>query len=235
MKYKRILLKLSGEALMGDSEYGINPVAAKGFADEVAMAHQLGIQIGIVIGGGNIFRGIQAAAKGINKIAGDQMGMLATVINATAFQNILESIGIKAIVQTATEMRQFAETFTSRNAISYLEQNNVVIFAGGTGNPFFTTDSAAALRAIEINADIMIKATSVDGVYDSDPKKNPDAKFIKNLSYIDVIQQDLRVMDHTAIILCHENNKPVAVINLRKKNNLIDFLNGKDTGTVIQK
>ncbi len=232
-KYKRILLKLSGEALMGKDAFGINPNAIMQFAKEVAELHVLGVEIAIVIGGGNIFRGIQASSKGITKSSGDQMGMLATVINAIAFRNTLESIGVEALVQTATFMPQFAELFSESKAKKHLEKGRVVIFAGGTGNPFFTTDSAAALRSIEIEAEILIKATDVDGIYDSDPKKNPNAKLYKEISYYEVLEKQLRVMDLTAITLCQENSCKIAILNLNKQGNLTKFICGENIGSLV--
>ncbi len=231
--YKRVLLKLSGESLMGDKEFGIDPAALDGFADQVLEAHKLGIQIGIVIGGGNIFRGVQASAHGIHKVSGDQMGMLATVINSIAFQNTLEDKGVHTRLQTAIKMEQIAEPFIRRRAIRHLEKGRVVIFGAGTGNPYFTTDTAAVLRAIEIEADLVVKGTRVNGVYDSDPEKNPNAKFFETITFKEVIEKDLRVMDHTAITLCHENHLPLKVINMNQKGNLIKMLKGEQIGTSI--
>lgn len=233
LPYNRVLLKLSGESLMGDQDYGIDPSALDAFADQVADAHKLGIQIGIVIGGGNIFRGVQASAHGIHKVSGDHMGMLATVINSIAFQNTLEDKGIQTRLQTAIKMEQIAEPFIRRRAIRHLEKGRVVIFGAGTGNPYFTTDTAAVLRAIEIEADLVVKGTRVNGVYDSDPEKNSDAKFFKNISFREVIEKNLRVMDHTAITLCSENNLPLKVINMNQNGNLIKMLNGEEIGTSI--
>jgi uridylate kinase len=231
--FKRILLKLSGEALMGDKQFGIDPVVLKTFASEIAEVHQLGVQIGIVIGGGNIFRGIQAAAHGIHKVSGDQMGMLATVINSIAFQNALEELGVATRLQTAIKMEQIAEPLIRRRAIRHLEKNRVVLFGAGTGNPYFTTDTAAVLRAIEIEAQVIIKATRVDGVYDSDPEKNPDAVKFDTITYRQVLEKDLKVMDHTAITLCHENNLQMAVINKNTKGNLKRLIMGEEIGTLI--
>ncbi len=233
IKYKRILLKLSGEALMGNSSFGIDANTINRFAEEIANIHNLGTEIGIVVGGGNIFRGIQANEKGIDKISGDKMGMLATVINAIALRNAIEATGIETQVQTATFMPQFAELFSEVKAKKMLQDKKIVIFAGGTGNPLFTTDSAAALRSIEIKADILIKATNVDGIYDSDPKKNPNAKFYHKITYNDVLNQQLRVMDLTAIILCKENNKNIAVLNLHTKGNLTKFICGEKIGSIV--
>ncbi len=231
--YKRILLKLSGEALMGNKQYGIDPEVLKVFSSEVAEVHQLGVQIGIVLGGGNIFRGIQASAHGIHKVSGDQMGMLATVINSIAFQNALEELGVETRLQTAIKMEQIAEPLIRKRAIRHLEKNRVVLFGAGTGNPYFTTDTAAALRAVEIEAQMLIKATRVDGVYDSDPEKNPNAIKFNRISYKQVLEKDLRVMDHTAITLCNENKLPMSVININKKGNLRSLIMGENFGTLI--
>lgn len=233
INYKRILLKLSGESLMGTGEFGLDPSALDKFGNQVKEAHKLGIQIGVVIGGGNIFRGIQAAAHGVDKVSGDHMGMLATVINCIAFQNVLEAKGIQTRLQSAIKMEQIAEHFIRRRAIRHLDKNRVVLFGAGTGNPYFTTDTAAVLRAIEIEADIVIKGTRVKGVYDSDPEKNPDAKFFENITFQEVIEKNLRVMDQTAITLCKENQLPLKVINLNKDGNLIGLLKGENIGTSI--
>lgn len=233
ISYNRILLKLSGEALMGERQFGIDPSVLKTFAAEIAEVYNMGVQIGIVIGGGNIFRGVQAAAHGIHKVSGDQMGMLATVINSIAFQNALEELGVATRLQTAIKMEQIAEPLIRRKAIRHLEKNRVVLFGAGTGNPYFTTDTAAVLRAIEIEAQVIIKATRVDGVYDSDPEKNPDAVMFKEITYREVIEKDLRVMDHTAITLCHENKLPMSVININTKGNLKRFIMGENIGTLI--
>jgi len=234
ISYKRILLKLSGEALMGDRQFGIDPAVLKSFAGEVAEVYNLGVQIGIVIGGGNIFRGIQSAAHGIHKVSGDQMGMLATVINSIAFQNALEEFGVQTRLQTAIKMEQIAEPLIRRRAIRHLEKNRVVLFGAGTGNPYFTTDTAAVLRAIEIEAQVIIKATKVDGVYDSDPEKNPDAIKFDEINYRTVIEKDLRVMDHTAITLCAENKLPISVININERGNLKRLINGELIGTLVK-
>jgi uridylate kinase len=234
LQYKRILLKLSGESLMGSGEFGLDPAAINSFADQVKTACDMGVQIGIVIGGGNIYRGIQAAATGIDKVSGDHMGMLATVMNCIAFQNVLESKGIQTRLQTAIKMEQMAEPFIRRKAVRHLEKNRIVLFGAGTGNPYFTTDTAAVLRAIEIEADIVIKGTRVEGVYDSDPEKNPDAKFFEEISFQYVLEKNLRVMDQTAISLCKENNLPLKVINLNDSQNLVKLLNGDQVGTTIK-
>ncbi len=231
--YKRILLKLSGESLMGKSEYGIEPEALKTFATEISDIFQLGVQIGIVIGGGNIFRGIEAAARGIDKVSGDHMGMLATVINSIAFQNALEDIGVHTRMQTAIKMEQIAEPFIRRRAIRHLEKNRIVIFGAGTGNPYFTTDTAAVLRAIEMNAEVVVKATRVNGVYDSDPEKNVNARFFKSLTYNNIMENNLRVMDQTAITLCKENNLPIRVFNINVRGNLKRLVCGEEIGTTI--
>src|SRR6187431_1430543 len=203
--YKRILLKLSGEALMGEQPFGIDPSVTSSIAADIAEIRSLGVEVGIVIGGGNIFRGVAASAKGMDRATGDYMGMLATVINGLAMQDALEQHGVLTRVVTAIEMRAVAEPFIRRRAIRHLEKGRVVIFAAGTGNPYFTTDTAAALRAMEIKADVVVKATKVDGVYDSDPKTNPDARKFDNLSYIEALDRRLRVMDTTAITLCMDN------------------------------
>ena len=234
LTFKRILLKLSGEALMGERQFGIDPVVLKSFAHEVADIHNLGVQIGIVIGGGNIFRGIQAAAHGIDKVSGDHMGMLATVINSIAFQNALEEAGVQTRLQSAIKMEQIAEPYIRRRAIRHLEKNRVVIFGAGTGNPYFTTDTAAVLRAIEIEAQVIIKATRVDGVYDSDPEKNPDAIKYDEITYKQVIEKELRVMDQTAITLCSENNLPILVFNVNQKGNLKKLISGENIGTIVR-
>lgn len=233
LKYKRIFLKVSGESLMGENEFGIDPVVIKKFAEEIAEVHSLGVQIGIVIGGGNIFRGIQAAAHGIHKVAGDQMGMLATVINCIAFQNALESVGVPTRLQSAIKMEQIAESVIRRRAVRHLEKNRIVLFGAGTGNPYFTTDTAAALRAIEVEAEVVIKGTRVDGVYDSDPEKNPDAIKYDKITYREVIEKNLRVMDQTAITLCYENNLPIRVFNFNENGNLKKLILGEEIGTLI--
>lgn len=234
IQYNRILLKLSGEALMGEKPFGIDPIVLKSFASEIAEVYHMGVQIGIVIGGGNIFRGIQSAAHGIHKVAGDQMGMLATVINSIAFQNSLEELGVQTRLQSAIKMEQIAEPMIRRKAIRHLEKNRVVLFGAGTGNPYFTTDTAAVLRAIEIEAEVIIKGTRVDGVYDSDPEKNPEAKRFNTITYRDVLEKNLRVMDHTAITLCQENSLPIQVFDINTKGNLKRLLSGDDIGTIVK-
>lgn len=233
-RYKRILLKLSGEALMGNQHYGIDPEVLSAFAAEIKVVHDLGVQIGIVIGGGNIFRGVQAAAHGIHKVSGDNMGMLATVINSIALQNALEMNGMPTRLQTAIKMEQIAEPFIRRRAIRHLEKGRVVIFGAGTGNPYFTTDTAAVLRAIEIDSDLVIKGTRVNGVYDSDPEKNPNAVRFDQISYKEVLDKDLRVMDHTAITLCMENALPIVVFNFNEKGNFKRFVLGESIGSVVK-
>jgi uridylate kinase len=231
--YKRILLKVSGEALMGKRGYGIDPEVLDKFADEIKEVHDMGVQIGLVIGGGNIYRGVDAVAEGIDKVVGDQMGMLATVMNSLALQSILEKKGVITRLQTAIVMEQIAEPFIRRRAIRHLEKGRVVLFAAGTGNPYFTTDTAAALRAIEIKADVILKGTRVDGVYDSDPEKNPNAVKFSQISYFDVLKRDLRVMDLTAITLCRENNLPIIVFNMNVPGNLKQIVLGENVGTKV--
>lgn len=231
LKYKRVLLKLSGEALMGDRDYGIDPPTLQMFADEIASAVQIGVQIGIVIGGGNIYRGVSAAAQGIHKASGDQMGMLATMINSLALQNVLEARGIHTRLASAIEMHQIAEPYIRRRAIRHLEKGRVVILGAGTGHPYFTTDTAAALRAVELEADVILKGTRVDGVYDSDPEKNPNAFLFQEISYLDVLKRDLRIMDLTAITLCRENNLPIVVFNINVRGNLRRLLLGEEIGS----
>lgn len=233
LRYKRILLKLSGESLMGEQSFGINPDVLSSFAEDVAEAYRMGVEVGLVIGGGNIFRGVQAAAQGIDKVSGDYMGMLATVINSIAFQNALEKHGVPTRLQTAIHMQQIAEPFIRRRAIRHLEKKRVVIFGAGTGNPYFTTDTAAALRAIEIEAEVIIKGTRVDGVYDSDPEKNPDALRFETITYQEVLAKQLKVMDATAIALCHENKLPILVFDMNKKGNLLRLLQGETVATIV--
>lgn len=233
--FKRILLKLSGEALMGERGYGIDPVTVNYMAEEIKKAYELGIEIAIVIGGGNIFRGVEAAEQGIERATADYMGMLATVINALALQNALEKIDVHTRVQSAIEMRELAEPYIRRKAMRHLEKGRVVIFAAGTGNPYFTTDTAAALRAIEIGADVIMKGTKVDGIYSSDPFKDPKAKKFDKLTYMDVIRDSLKVMDSTAITLCMDNNLPIVVFNIRKSDNLKKIILGQKIGSIVLK
>src|SRR5574341_1915966 len=216
-KYRRVILKLSGESLMGETSYGIDPKAAFSIAEQVKEVKELGVQIAIVIGGGNIFRGISASADGFDRTTADYMGMLATVINGMALQDALEKVGVMTRLQTALEMAKIAEPYIRRRAMRHLEKGRVVIFAGGTGNPYFSTDTAAALRAMEINADAILKATKVDGVYDKDPMLHPGARKFKELTYIDVLNRNLKVMDATAISLCMDNGLPIVVFDLTKR------------------
>ncbi|MEK6581877.1 MAG: UMP kinase [Nitrospirota bacterium] len=233
MKYKRILLKLSGEALMGDKGFGIDSATVDFIAKEIKKVVNLGAELAIVIGGGNIFRGVEASVKGMERASADYMGMLATVINALALQNALEKNNITTRVQSAIEMRELAESYIRRKAMRHLEKGRIVIFAAGTGNPYFTTDTAAALRAMEIGADVIMKATKVDGVYSSDPVKDPRAKKFDTISYIDVLKKGLSVMDSTAISLCMDNNLPIMVFNLKGKDNISKVALGKKIGTMV--
>lgn len=235
LKYKRILLKLSGEALMGDRGYGIDPATVEFMAYEVKKVVSIGVELAIVIGGGNIFRGVEASLRGMERASADYMGMLATVINALALQNALERAGIQTRVQSAIEMRELAETYIRRKAIRHLEKGRIVIFAAGTGNPYFTTDTAAALRAMEIGADVILKGTKVDGIYASDPVKSPTAKKYEEISYIDVLNKELAVMDYTAITLCMDNNLPIVVFSIRKKDNIKYIVLGKNVGTIVKR
>ena len=232
--YRRILLKLSGEALAGKQGQGISTVNIKQFAKDVAQAHKLGVQIGIVIGGGNIFRGVAASAEGMDRASADYMGMLATVINSLALQDALEKEKVPTRVQTAIEMAEIAEPYIRRRAIRHLEKGRVVIFGAGTGNPYFTTDTAAALRAMEINAEILMKATKVDGIYDKDPVKHKDAVRFDKLKYIDVLNKNLKVMDLTAVSLCMDNKLPIMNFDLNKKGNILRAVLGQNIGTIVQ-
>ncbi|NOX21196.1 MAG: UMP kinase [Nitrospirae bacterium] len=232
-KYKRVLLKLSGEALMGELPYGIDTETVDYMASEIKSIYSMGVEIAVVIGGGNIFRGLQGTARGMERATADYMGMLATVINALALQNALEKHGMPTRVQSAIEMRELAEPYIRRRAIRHLEKGRVVIFAAGTGNPYFTTDTAASLRAMEIGADVILKATKVDGVYTADPVKDPKAKRFKKITYIDVLKKRLHVMDSTAISLCMDNALPIVVFNVRKKGNLRKVIEGKSIGTLV--
>ncbi|MDX9923495.1 MAG: UMP kinase [Ignavibacteriaceae bacterium] len=233
LKYNRVLLKLSGESLMGDNGYGIDPKRLDFFAEELKATHALGVQIGVVIGGGNIYRGLNASAQGIDRVTGDQMGMLATVINSLALQNALENKGVYTRLMTAIKMEEMAEPYIRRRAIRHLEKDRIVIFGAGTGHPYFSTDTAASLRAVEIEADAIFKGTRVDGIYDSDPEKNPNANFFEEISYYDVLQKNLRVMDLTAISLCKENNLPIIVFNMDKPGNLMKVITGENIGTSV--
>ncbi|NOZ24974.1 MAG: UMP kinase [Nitrospirae bacterium] len=234
VKYRRILLKLSGEALMGQRSYGIDASTVDFMASEIKGIHDLGIEVAVVIGGGNIFRGVEGSVKGMERATADYMGMLATVINALALQNALEKTGVPTRVQSAIEMRELAEPYIRRRAVRHLEKGRVVIFAAGTGNPYFTTDTAASLRAMEIGAEIILKATKVDGVYSADPFKDPKAKKFKKISYIDVLKKGLNVMDSTAISLCMDNALPIVVFNVRKKGNIKRVMEGKNIGTIVE-
>lgn len=229
--YKRILLKLSGETLMGKQAFGIDPAMVCSIAAEIREVASFGVQIGVVIGGGNIFRGMAASEKGMDRVSADYMGMLATVINGLALQSVLEGEGVPTRVQTAIEMREVAEPFIQRRAIRHLEKGRVVIFAAGTGNPYFTTDTAATLRAVEIKADILLKATKVDGVYDKDPLQNKNAVMYKKVSYTDVLTKNLKVMDAAAISLCRDNELPLIVFNLQKAGNIKRVVCGEKVGT----
>jgi uridylate kinase len=231
--YKRILLKLSGEALMGEQQFGIDPAVTSGIAADIAEIQSLGVQVGIVIGGGNIFRGVAASAKGMDRATGDYMGMLATVINGLAMQDALEQNGVLTRVVTAIEMRAVAEPFIRRRAIRHLEKGRVVIFAAGTGNPYFTTDTAAALRAMEMKADVILKGTKVDGIYTADPLIDKTATKFDRISYLQVIDKGLRVMDSTAITLCMDNRLPIIIFNLRTPGNLRRTVMGEAIGSIV--
>jgi uridylate kinase len=234
-RFRRILLKLSGEALMGDGKYGIHPPTLEQIAREVADIHAFGVEIAIVIGGGNIFRGVAASASGMDRAGADYMGMLATVINALALQDAFEKIGLATRVQSAIEMSQLAEMYIRRRAVRHLEKGRVVIFAAGTGNPYFTTDTAAALRAMEIHAEVILKATKVDGVYNRDPVKDPTATRFRSLSYLDVLKKGLQIMDSTAISLCMDNDLPIIVFDLHKQGNIKRTVMGDEVGTQVGK
>lgn len=232
-QYKRVVLKLSGEALMGDQQFGISADMIKYVAEEIRSVFDLGVQLSLVVGGGNIFRGIAASSYDLNRVSGDHMGMLATVINSLALQDALEKKGIQTRVQTAISIHEIAEPFIVRRAIRHLEKGRVVIFAAGTGNPYFTTDTAAVLRAQEIHAEILIKATKVNGLYDSDPKTNQTAKMIEKANYMEVLSKRLNVMDVTAISMAMDNHLPLAVLNLTQKSNIRRFICGEKVGTLI--
>ncbi|OLP17725.1 UMP kinase [Leptolyngbya sp. 'hensonii'] len=231
--YRRVLLKLSGEALMGDLNYGIDPAVVQAIAQEVSAVTASGVQMAIVVGGGNIFRGVKGAAAGMDRATADYIGMIATVMNAMTLQDSLEQAGVPTRVQTAIAMQEVAEPYIRRRAIRHLEKGRVVIFGAGSGNPFFTTDTTAALRAAEISADVLFKATKVDGVYDSDPKLNPTAKRYQTLTYSHVLTQDLKVMDGTAIALCKDNNIPIMVFDLSVRGNIHRAVMGEPIGTVV--
>ena len=232
--YRRILLKLSGEALLGEKSFGIDRAFTDYLAREIKQVHTLGVQVSAVVGGGNIFRGVSETAQGMDRVSADYMGMLATVINGVALQDALERAGMMTRVMSAIEMREVAEPFIRRRAIRHLEKGRVVIFAGGTGNPYFSTDTAAALRAMEIKAEIILKGTKVDGIYDADPMKDPGARKFDHLTYFDVLQKGLKVMDTTAISLCMENSLPIIVYNLKQKGGLKRILTGGKVGTMVK-
>ena len=232
-KYARILLKLSGEALGGESGIGISPEAVRDMAGQIREVRDLGVQVVVVVGGGNIFRGLSGSERGIERATGDYMGMLATIINALALQDSLEKLGVPTRVQSAITMAQVAEAFIRRRAVRHMEKGRVVIFGGGTGNPYFSTDTAAALRANEIGAEVILKATKVDGIYDSDPKKNPKAKRYSQITYLEALQKQLKVMDSTAFSLCMDNKMPIIVFDLFKPHNLKRVVTGEKVGTLV--
>ena len=232
--YKRILLKLSGEALVGEGSFGISSGVIRLVAEEIKEVVNLGVQIGIVVGGGNIIRGVEADAMGIDRTSADYMGMIATVINSLALQNALENIGVETRVQSAIEMREVAEPYIKRRTLRHLEKGRVVILAAGTGNPYFTTDTAASLRAMEIQADVILKATKVDGVYDKDPVVFDDAKMFSKITYLEILNRNLKVMDSTAITLCRDNGLPIVVFNLGKRGNIKNVVIGRSIGTVVE-
>lgn len=234
MKYKRILLKLSGESLMGDRQYGIDPKRLSEYAVEIKELIEKGVEIAIVIGGGNIFRGVAGAGNGIDRVQADYMGMLATIVNGLALQSAIEDIGIKTRLQTAIKMEQIAEPFIKRRAVRHLEKGRVVIFGGGTGNPYFTTDTAAVLRAIEINAEAILKGTRVDGIYTADPEIDSNATKYDTLSFKDAISKNLKIMDTTAFTLSQENKLPIIVFDMNKKGNLLKIVSGENIGTTVQ-
>jgi len=233
LKYKRVLLKLSGEALMGKDAFGVNPETISKIVSEIMLMVDSGVELAIVIGGGNIFRGGALGSKGMDRATADYMGMLATIMNAIALQDAMKHIGIISRVQSAIKIEQIVEPYIRGKAIRYIEDNKVVIFAAGTGNPFFTTDTAAALRAIELNAEVVIKATKVEGIFSADPEKVKDAKLFKNITFDEVISKKLKVMDSTAFTLCRDQGMPIAVLSLFKKRALLDFIHGKDVGTLV--
>jgi uridylate kinase len=233
MKYKRILVKLSGESLMGQKQFGIDQIILDQYASEVRDLVQAGVQVAIVVGGGNIFRGVQAESGGMDRAQGDYMGMLATMINSMALQASLEKMGLSTRLQSAIKMEQIAEPFIRRKAIRHLEKGRIVIFGAGTGNPYFTTDTAASLRAVEIGADVILKGTRVDGIYDKDPEKHTDAVRYETVSFKDAIAQNLKVMDMTAFTLCQENNLPIIVFDMNKAGNLLHIAQGQQIGTLV--
>lgn len=233
MKYNRVLLKLSGEALMGNQQYGIDPQRLNDYADEIIEAAKTGVQIGIVIGGGNIFRGLQGASKGMDRIQGDYMGMLATVINSMALQSTLQGKGQKATLLSGLYIDRIADTMSSAKAIRLLEEGHIVLMGAGTGNPFFTTDTGSALRAVEIKADVILKGTRVDGIYTADPEKDPTATKFSQITYDEAYDRNLKVMDMTAFTLCKENNMPMYVFDMNTRGNLLKVLNGEEIGTLV--
>jgi uridylate kinase len=233
LRYRRVVLKLSGEALAGEQGYGISPKVVDRLTDELRSLHEAGAELGLVIGGGNIVRGTTASEEGMDRVNADYMGMLATIINALALQDLLERKGVDTRVMTAIRMEALAEPYIRRRALRHLEKGRVVIFAGGTGNPYFSTDTAAVLRAIEINADLLVKATKVEGIYSADPAKEPDAEFIPELSYQDVLARDLRVMDAAAVSLCRDNDLPLIVLNINQRGALAAALRGEKRGTLV--
>lgn len=234
IKYRRILLKLSGEALAGDQGYGIDPAVITGIAAEIKEVVELGVEVALVIGGGNIFRGLAASSKGMDRASADYMGMLATVMNSLAMQDALEKQDVDTRVQSAIEMQQIAEPYIRRRAVRHLEKGRVVIFSAGTGNPYFTTDTAASLRAMEINAEVIIKATKVDGVYSADPKKDSNAVKLPKLTYLEVLQQGLQVMDATATSLCMDNNLPMIIFDMTERGNIKKVVTGEQIGTIVK-
>ena len=233
LKYKRVLLKLSGEALMGSDKFGVNPETISKIVGEIKLMVDSGVELAIVIGGGNIFRGVALGSKGMDRATADYMGMLATVMNAIALQDAMKHIGIISRVQSAIKIEQIVEPYIRGKAIRYIEDNKVVIFAAGTGNPFFTTDTAAALRAIELNAEVVIKATKVEGIFSDDPEKVRDAELFKKITFDEVISKKLKVMDSTAFTLCRDQGMPIAVLSLFKKNALLNFIHGEEEGTLV--
>jgi uridylate kinase len=233
LKYQRVVLKLSGEALAGEQGFGISPPVVDRMTDEVQSLHALGVDVGLVIGGGNIVRGTQASEQGMDRVSADYMGMLATVINALALQDLLERKGVETRVMTAIRMEALAEPYIRRRALRHLEKRRVVIFAGGTGNPYFSTDTAAVLRAVEVHADLLIKATKVEGIYTADPKHDPTAEFIPHLTYQDVLSRDLRVMDAAAVSLCRDNRLPIVVLNINERGAVAAALRGESRGTLV--
>lgn len=232
-RYRRVLLKLSGESLAGDQGFGISPAAVERLTHHIRSVHEMGVSLGVVIGGGNIVRGTQASAEGMDRVNADYMGMLATIINALALQDVLERSGIVTRVMTAIRMEELAEPYIRRRAMRHLEKGRVVLFAGGTGNPYFSTDTAAVLRAIEMNADVLIKATKVKGVYSADPNREPDAKLYKRLSFMDVMTQELKVMDAAAVSLCKDNGVPIIVLDISEPQAVVDAIRGEDVGTLV--